>query len=75
MLNYAQYLPFSIYDFPYKDNLYINKLQSTHRIKANLKGVCKEIMVEHRPILATYVHNHFAEFVTDEIGHRFVLGK
>lgn len=34
-----------------------------------LEGVCKEIMVEHWPILATNVHNDFAQFVTDEIGH------
>lgn len=40
-----------------------------------LKGVCEEIMVEHWPVLATNVHNDFAEFITDEIGHRFVVRK
>ena len=40
-----------------------------------LKGVCKEIVVEHWPVLAANIHNDFAEFVPDEIGHRFVLGK
>lgn len=43
--------------------------------RAYLKGVCKEIMVEHWPVLATNVYNDFTEFVTDEIGHRFVLSK
>lgn len=43
--------------------------------RAYLKGVCKEIMVEHWPVLAADVHNDFAEFVTDEIGHGFMLSK
>lgn len=32
-------------------------------------------MVEHWPVLAANVHNNFTEFVTNEIGHRFVLSK
>lgn len=48
----------------------INNISGTY-----LKGVCKEIMVEHRPVLATNIHNDFTEFVSDEIGHRFVLSK
>ena len=42
---------------------------------AHLKGVCKEIVVKHWPILATNVHDDFAQFIADEIGHGFMLGK
>lgn len=38
-----------------------------------LKCVRKEIMIEHWPILATNVYYDFAEFVTNEIRHCFVL--
>lgn len=49
--------------------------KTASRVNPYLKGVCKEIMVEHRPILATNVYNDFTKLVTDEIGHRFVLSK
>lgn len=47
---------------------------STNR-RAYLKGVCEEVMVEHWPVLATNIDNDFAQFVSDEIGHRFLLSK
>lgn len=42
---------------------------------AYLEGVCEEVMVEHGPVLAADVNDDFAEFITDEIGNRFVLGQ
>lgn len=40
---------------------------------AYLEGVCEEVVVEHRPVLAPDVYNDFTEFVADKIGHRLVL--
>lgn len=45
------------------------------RGSAYLKSVCKEVVVEHWPILATNVHDNFAQFVSDEIGHRLLLSE
>lgn len=45
------------------------------KIRSYLKSVCKEVMVEHWPVLATNIHNDFAEFVPNKIGHSFVLSK
>lgn len=49
--------------------------KTASRVTPYLKCVCKEIMVEHRPILATNVYNDFTKLITDKIGHRFVLSK
>lgn len=40
-----------------------------------LEGVSEEVMVEHGPVLAADVNDDLAEFVTDEIRNRFVLGQ
>lgn len=40
-----------------------------------LEGVSEEVVVEHGPVLAADVNDDLAEFVTDEIGNRFVLGQ
>lgn len=48
---------------------------SINRIRAYLKCVGKEVVVEHWPVLSTDVHDDFAEFVTNKIGHSFVLSK
>lgn len=42
---------------------------------AYLKCVCEEVVVEHRPVLATNIHDDFAQFVSDEIGHRLLLSE
>ena len=40
-----------------------------------LQDVCEEVMVKHWPVLATDVHDDFAELVADEVRHDFVLGQ
>lgn len=45
------------------------------RGRAYLKRVRKEVVVEHRPVLATNIHDDFAQFVSDEIGHRLLLSE
>ena len=42
---------------------------------SDLQGVCEEVMVEHGPVLATDVHDDFAQLVADEVRHDFVLGQ
>lgn len=49
--------------------------EMTHSLWAYLKSVCKEVVVEHRPVLATNVHDDFAQLVSDEIGHRLLLSE
>lgn len=50
-------------------------LGEPHMTWPYLEGVCEEVMVEHGPVLAANVNDDFAEFVTDEIRNRFVLGQ
>lgn len=52
-----------------------SSLGEIHTSGPYLEGVCEEVMVEHGPVLAADVNDDFAEFVTDEIRNRFVLGQ